>query len=445
MHRNHPRSLLAIPLLMSTLCGPHAHAQSPVSPVSVTPAQEVAWGEEALKRFLQTRSLSQDVTQAARVDRIGRRIAKVSDRPDHPYTFLVLEGKELQAYSFPGGTICLTEALAGLYISDDELAFGLAHELSHIVLRHHIAKLQFQEALKAGAPGAQALLQGVQGYFDRQSEMEADRYGSLYSVRANYAFTSSLGALERLGKALPERQEDTSHPSFAARITALQDFKKELEHCLEAFKSGLGALASNDSNQAVLLFRIFVGEFPNSFAGRMNLGIAHLARIRSRSGTPAGLAEALPVLPEAGVNLRELPDTIEIEHARENFAAALQLTQPGDSMVQAGMALVETRLGHWDAARSLLREALVSRPNNADLLLCLGNVEYLANNYSQAAELYRQSLAVRSEWPKARKNLALTLERPGGNQRQAQAIWKSLVGDKELGEEARLHLAASSP
>jgi predicted Zn-dependent protease len=430
---------IALPLLL--IDSREARAQGNPGPMVVSPAQEVAWGEEAFHKFLTNHQRSTNADLAIRVDRIGRSVARVSERPDHPYVFVVVQGKELQAYSFPGGTVCVTEGLVRLYQSDDELAFALGHELSHIVLRHHISKRQVQEALKSGAPGAEALLAAVQSKFDRDSEMEADRYGALYAVRANYRFTGAISGLEHLS--LGTKKEDADHSPFAERIAALNDFNLELNRCLDAFSKGVSAIQSSDAEQAILLFRLFVSEFPNSFAGRVNLGTAYFVRMRSHSGTPENLAEALPMLPDPGIKLREPIDTSDAEHARENYEIALRYAQPGDSIIQAATALVYARLGNLAESRRLLKEALAAEPSSPELLLCLGNVEFLDGNPTGAAALYHQSLSARSEWPLARKNLAMAYEKMPGKQSEALTLWKSLVGDKDLDTEARLHLSVA--
>ena len=44
----------------------------------------------------------------------------------------------------------------------------------------------------------------------------------------------------------------------------------------------------------------------------MNLGAAYLARLRRRSGTPEGLGEPLPILPDPGVVIRGPLDAVDV-------------------------------------------------------------------------------------------------------------------------------------
>lgn len=81
-------------------------------------------------------------------------------------------------------------------------------------------------------------------------------------------------------------------------------------------------------------------------------------------------------------------------------------------------------------------------PDNLDVRLCLGNVEFLAGRHDAAARAYRTALAARPDWAEAKKNLALTLERTG-EASDARELWRALVSHEAFGAEARLRLAAS--
>src|SRR5258706_12596852 len=70
-----------------------------------------------------------------RADRIGQRCAKASLRPGLPYRFHVIESKQINGFSLPGGQIYITTALVKLD-NDNELASVLAHEVGHVVARH---------------------------------------------------------------------------------------------------------------------------------------------------------------------------------------------------------------------------------------------------------------------------------------------------------------------
>src|SRR5256714_7115458 len=76
-----------------------------------------------------------------RVDRIGQRCAKASRRPTMLYKFHVIQSREINGFSLPGGHIYVTTALLKL-ANDDELASVLAHEVGHVVARHSLKTLK---------------------------------------------------------------------------------------------------------------------------------------------------------------------------------------------------------------------------------------------------------------------------------------------------------------
>ena len=87
-----------------------------------------------------------------RVNRIGSEIAAIANVTRIPalygttnlksfhYTFKVVDDKDVNAYSLPGGFIYVNKGLLNYIHSDDELAGVLGHEITH-VMHHHILKL----------------------------------------------------------------------------------------------------------------------------------------------------------------------------------------------------------------------------------------------------------------------------------------------------------------
>lgn len=76
-----------------------------------------------------------------RVERIGQRCAKASLRPGLLYKFHVIQSRQINGFSLPGGHIYVTTALLSL-ANENELASVLAHEVGHIVARHSLKTLK---------------------------------------------------------------------------------------------------------------------------------------------------------------------------------------------------------------------------------------------------------------------------------------------------------------
>jgi predicted Zn-dependent protease len=76
-----------------------------------------------------------------RVERLGQRVARASARPNLVYKFHVIESREINGLSLPGGHIYITTGLLRI-ATDNELASVLAHEVGHIAARHSLKTLK---------------------------------------------------------------------------------------------------------------------------------------------------------------------------------------------------------------------------------------------------------------------------------------------------------------
>lgn len=76
-----------------------------------------------------------------RVERIGQRCATASLRTNLLYKFHVIQSKEINGFSLPGGHVYITTAMLRL-ANDNELASVLAHEIGHLVARHSLKTLK---------------------------------------------------------------------------------------------------------------------------------------------------------------------------------------------------------------------------------------------------------------------------------------------------------------
>lgn len=393
---------------------------------------------EALARFLRAHPVTADAALTGRADALARTVAAHADRPGFLYAAEVVQGDDLQAYSFMNGTVCVTERLARM-LDDDELAFVLAHELAHVTLRHQVHRVAAEELLQNAT---------TLGLHDQHAELEADRFGALYVLRAGFRFSASHEALARIDAAGAHPDEDAAHPAYAARIEKLRGFRDQLERCVRVFESGKAALARGAAEEAVDAFTLFVATFPESVAGQVNLGAALLARARGTAGTPEGLAEELPILPEPGVVVRGTGSTLDVDRARERFLRARELAlstedAAGALAARAGLALVQLRRGERTAARLELSEVAEDPVWKPEALLALGNVGFLDGRFGEATAAYEQALAARPGWPAALYNLGRAAERLGDVQR-ARELWTAVAPDAVYGEAARRALAPAS-
>jgi len=180
-----------------------------------------------------------------RVQRIGQRIARVSDRQDLAYRFGVIRDKELNAFTLPGGTIYVNTGTLEK-ATDEELAAVIAHEVGHVAARHVVKHLQadlgFAAVLQlAGAAGvgpesakiADSLYGLFSKGFSRQDELEADRLGIRYARKAGYDPHAMISFFEKIQAEHPEGALEktfnwqATHPLTSERIARA---KEEIAH-----------------------------------------------------------------------------------------------------------------------------------------------------------------------------------------------------------------------
>ena len=163
----------------------------------VSEQEETAMGREIAGRMLGAAPLVDDAEIQAYVNRVGRWVAVQSERPDLPWRFAVIDTASINAFAAPGGYVMLTRGLYEILDNEAQLAGVLAHEIAHIVRRHHVTVLQKSAALSAGAQLAQrdnrsALVNNMIGTgaevfargLDKGAEHEADAIGAaLATVR----------------------------------------------------------------------------------------------------------------------------------------------------------------------------------------------------------------------------------------------------------------------
>ena len=202
---------------------------------------------------------SEDKAIIERVQRIGNELAEIANATPitalwgdkrmskFPYVFKVIQGKDVNAFSLPGGTIYVYEGLVKYVESDDELAGVLSHEISHASLRH-VATLQREQSklsiiqlplllltLLSGRP--EALMTGslisnaIGSGWSVNAEKAADYGGFQYMVRSRYNPTGLLTFMERLArdeKSGPQVDYGIyrTHPPGRERAESLESFMR---------------------------------------------------------------------------------------------------------------------------------------------------------------------------------------------------------------------------
>jgi predicted Zn-dependent protease len=202
--------------------------------------QEIEIGTDMAARLLGAAPLVNDPKLQRYVNQVGRWLASQTERPDLPWRFGVLDAPQLNAFAVPGGTIFVTRGLVQRMRSEAELAGVLAHEISHVLKKHHLKAIQ--KNAQAGLAGdALSMFSsrsaetrdkligfGTEMYsrgLDKSDELEADRLGVVIAARAGYDAYGLPAVLQTLQAMNPEDSGLAlmfkTHPAPAERLDAL--------------------------------------------------------------------------------------------------------------------------------------------------------------------------------------------------------------------------------
>ena len=179
----------------------------------ISEPDEIAVGREIAGRVLGAAALTRDANAQAYVNRVGRWIALQTERPDLPWHFGVIDSPNINAFAAPGGYVLLTRGLYDILENEAQLAGVLAHEIGHIVKRHHITVMQKSAAINVGSKllqsrtGSGELVRVLAGNgaeifarsLDKGAEFEADQLGVVLAARAGYSPYGLVEVLQKLG------------------------------------------------------------------------------------------------------------------------------------------------------------------------------------------------------------------------------------------------------
>jgi hypothetical protein len=221
---------------------------------SYTPEQDVQLGRQAAAEVRREMPMLNDERTEDFVERIGDRlvgeIPAEWEQPAFRYTFDVVNLKEINAFALPGGPMFLHRGMIEAARSEGEVAGVMAHELSHVILRHGTVQATKGQKFQLGALAGQVLgaivggrtgdviAQGSQfglgAYFlkySREYEREADLLGAQIMARAGYDprhMASMFQTIQRQGGSRgPEWL--SSHPDPGNRYEAINREAEMLE------------------------------------------------------------------------------------------------------------------------------------------------------------------------------------------------------------------------
>ncbi|MEE9575162.1 MAG: M48 family metalloprotease [Gammaproteobacteria bacterium] len=179
------------------------------------------------------------------VNRVGQWLASQTEREELTWHFGVLDVETVNAFAAPGGYIFVTKGLMRLCGTESELAGVLAHEIGHVLKRHHLEALRKQAASDLATDLASDVISehgfnakpfiksGMELFargLDRADELEADRIGVVIATRAGYEPYGLPRVLLTLNDMNPADSNlawlTSTHPPSSERLSVLEQLMK---------------------------------------------------------------------------------------------------------------------------------------------------------------------------------------------------------------------------
>jgi Zn-dependent protease with chaperone function len=336
---------------------------------------DVKLGREAAQQVEEQLPLLRDSQIENYVQTLGARIAEnIAPEFRHPefrYTFKVVNVRDINAFALPGGPMYVNRGMIEAAKTEGEVAGVIAHEISHVALRHGTAGAGKQTPYAIGSVAGQilgAIIGGGLGQvvsagsqiipgalylkFPREYEKQADILGAQTMARAGYdprEMANMFKTIEKTsGNGGPEFLSD--HPNPANRYTYIEQEAQSLRvtnsvrdsRAFDQVKSRLRSMPKAPTTEDVMRSqqggrRTSQGRYPDS--QQQQIGRVEPPSSQAQSYDEAGLFRV-----SVPSNWRELPGNSSVTFAPDGGYGNYQ----GQSVFTHGMEFGVDRTENHD-------------------------------------------------------------------------------------------------
>lgn len=208
-------------------------------PANFSVSQEEKLGKIITDAVLESEKeiTSPEVTKA--VEEVSRRLISGLDNSVYHYHFYVIDKKEVNAYTFPGGNIIVFSGLINFAETPEELAAVLSHEIGHVEKRHLVYRIMKEVGVSVlvsiitssdKSIVRQLMQMLLSPAFDRDQETEADNFGLTLLQKTGVSPAAQAAFFMRLNNKKFSNDEKLellmTHPHDKKRIQNALDFPR---------------------------------------------------------------------------------------------------------------------------------------------------------------------------------------------------------------------------
>ncbi|HZI54641.1 MAG TPA: M48 family metallopeptidase [Chitinophagaceae bacterium] len=226
----------------------------------------------AVEQYQQFLSSSKVISSSANRDaemvtRVGQRITRAVEQfykskglsdelQGYQWEYKLVESKEVNAWCMPGGKIVVYTGLLPISQNEAALAAVMGHEVTHAIFNHgnermsqamgaEAVNLGLQVALANQPVATQSLFLTAYGVgaqvgvllpFSRKHELEADRYGLIWTAMAGYNPREAINLWDRMERASNGQRPPEFLSSHPAEGTRKQQLEKYMPEALKYYK-----------------------------------------------------------------------------------------------------------------------------------------------------------------------------------------------------------------
>lgn len=238
---------IAAALLLLLPCAALSFAAASPEPSDKTIPREIKIGKKTAEKVEKQYIRVHDPSREAKLAMIANKMTPYLQR-DLQYSVRILEMKEPNAFSLPGGFTYITTGMLDFLRSEDETAAILAHEFVHADRAHGIIQAARNNRLNlltlagmvaatqgggmAAAMLSSAIQTAIMGAYSIELEKEADARGIDVMYRAGYNPAAMLTTMERLQvermkKVYVDPGIFQTHPEVEERVRAALKYMKD--------------------------------------------------------------------------------------------------------------------------------------------------------------------------------------------------------------------------